>query len=52
MIANLVRQHPVEELVTQLKSGKLISKDQVIRESKVTLAWTSLGKASHDFLSQ
>lgn len=34
VIANLVRQHPVEELVSQLKSRKIISKEQVIRESK------------------
>ncbi|KAL8771355.1 MAG: hypothetical protein Q9209_003261 [Squamulea sp. 1 TL-2023] len=31
-IVNLVRQHSVEELVAKLKSGKIISKDQVIRE--------------------
>lgn len=40
MTVNLVKQHPVEELVTQLKSRKLISKEQVIRESEV--AFTSL----------
>ncbi|KAJ5358555.1 uncharacterized protein N7496_010968 [Penicillium cataractarum] len=34
VIANLVRQHPVEELVMQLKSRKIISKEQVIREMK------------------
>lgn len=34
VVANLVRQHPVDELVAQLKSRKIISKDQVIRESK------------------
>jgi hypothetical protein len=34
VIANLVRQHPVDELVTQLKSRKIISKEQVIRESE------------------
>jgi E3 SUMO-protein ligase PIAS1 len=34
VIANLVRQHPVDELVAQLKSRKIISKEQVIRESK------------------
>ncbi|KAL8728125.1 MAG: hypothetical protein Q9166_005606 [cf. Caloplaca sp. 2 TL-2023] len=33
-IVNLVKRHSVEELVTKLKSGKTISKDQVIRESK------------------
>ena len=34
VVANLVRQHPVDELVAQLKSRKIISKEQVIRESK------------------
>ncbi|KAL8791435.1 MAG: hypothetical protein Q9213_000051 [Squamulea squamosa] len=34
-IVNLVRQHSVEELVARLKSGKIISKDQVIREMPV-----------------
>ncbi|KAJ5884132.1 uncharacterized protein N7473_011018 [Penicillium subrubescens] len=34
VIANLVRQHPVDELVAQLKSRKIISKEQVIREMK------------------
>jgi E3 SUMO-protein ligase PIAS1 len=34
VVANLVRQHPVDELVSQLKSRKIISKEQVIRESK------------------
>ncbi|KAL8809712.1 MAG: hypothetical protein Q9200_003181 [Gallowayella weberi] len=32
-IVNLVKQHSVEELVAKLKSGKTISKDQVIRET-------------------
>ncbi|KAL8918816.1 MAG: hypothetical protein Q9208_007154 [Pyrenodesmia sp. 3 TL-2023] len=31
-LVNLVKRHPVEELVARLKSGKTISKDQVIRE--------------------
>ncbi|KAJ5166510.1 uncharacterized protein N7482_005291 [Penicillium canariense] len=34
VLVNLVRQHPVDELVTQLKSRKIISKEQVIREMK------------------
>ncbi|KAJ5675889.1 hypothetical protein N7462_008786 [Penicillium macrosclerotiorum] len=34
VLANLVRQHPVEELVAELKSRKLISKEQVVREMK------------------
>jgi E3 SUMO-protein ligase PIAS1 len=34
VLANLVKQHPVEDLVAQLKSRKIISKEQVIRESK------------------
>ncbi|KAJ5099133.1 hypothetical protein N7532_006134 [Penicillium argentinense] len=32
VLVNLVRQHPVEELVGQLQTRKLISKEQVIRE--------------------
>ncbi|KAI4168910.1 MAG: hypothetical protein LQ343_006032 [Gyalolechia ehrenbergii] len=31
-VVNLVKQHSVEELVTKLKSGKSISKAQVVRE--------------------
>ncbi|KAJ5476008.1 transcriptional regulator family: Zinc fingerMIZ-type [Penicillium sp. IBT 31633x] len=31
-LANLVKQHPIDELVSQLKTRKLISKEQVIRE--------------------
>lgn len=33
LVVNLVRQHPIEDLVSKLRSGKIISKDQVIRES-------------------
>ncbi|KAJ6120234.1 transcriptional regulator family: Zinc finger MIZ-type [Penicillium sp. IBT 18751x] len=33
-LVNLVRQHPVADLVAELKSRKLISKDQVLREMK------------------
>ena len=33
-MVNLVKRHPVEELVGKLKSGKTITKDQVVRESK------------------
>lgn len=36
-LANLVRQHPIEDLVSQLRTRKLISKEQVIRESKTVL---------------
>ncbi|KAL2037021.1 hypothetical protein N7G274_010306 [Stereocaulon virgatum] len=32
MVVNLVKLHPVEDLVSKLKSGKTISKEQVIRE--------------------
>ena len=32
LVVNLVRQHPVEELVAKLQSGRGISKEQVIRE--------------------
>ncbi|CAF9911861.1 MAG: SUMO ligase siz1 [Heterodermia speciosa] len=31
-IVNLVRQHPVEELVARLKAGRVITKEQVTRE--------------------
>ncbi|KAJ6109774.1 hypothetical protein N7486_002009 [Penicillium sp. IBT 16267x] len=34
VLANMVKQHPVEELVAKLKSRKLISKEQVLREMK------------------
>jgi E3 SUMO-protein ligase PIAS1 len=33
-LANLVKQHPTDDLVSQLKTRKLISKEQVLRESK------------------
>ncbi|KAI4140036.1 MAG: hypothetical protein L6R39_005988 [Caloplaca ligustica] len=33
-VVNLVKRHSVDELVSRLQSGKTISKDQVIRESK------------------
>ncbi|MCJ1227734.1 SUMO ligase siz1 [Toensbergia leucococca] len=32
LVVNLVKRHPVDELVAKLKSGKTISRDQVIRE--------------------
>ncbi|KAJ5279895.1 transcriptional regulator family: Zinc finger MIZ-type [Penicillium angulare] len=34
VLANMVKLHPVDELVSQLKSRKLISKEQVLREMK------------------
>ncbi len=34
MVVNLVKCHPVDELVAKLKSGKTIIKDQVVRESE------------------
>jgi hypothetical protein len=33
-LVNLVKVHPVEELVNKLKKGKSISREQVIRDSK------------------
>ena len=36
MVVNLVRRHPVEELVAKLKSGKTIAKEQVVRESRLS----------------
>lgn len=38
LVVNLVRQHTVEELVARLKAGKIISKEQVLRESKLSLS--------------
>lgn len=35
-MVNLVKRHPVEELVGKLKSGKTISKEQVVRESRLS----------------
>ena len=35
MVVNLVKRHPVEELVSKLKSGKTIVKEQVVRESRL-----------------
>lgn len=34
MVVNLVKCHPVHELVAKLRSGKTISKEQVVRESE------------------
>ena len=34
-MVNLVKRHPVEELVGKLKSGRTITKEQVIRESRL-----------------
>lgn len=34
MVMNLVKCHPVGELVAKLKSGKSIAKEQVVRESE------------------
>jgi len=34
MIMNLVKCHPVGDLVAKLKSGKTIGKEQVVRESE------------------
>lgn len=36
-VANLVKRHPVEELVNKLKAGKIISQEQVIKESMFSL---------------
>lgn len=40
-MVNLVKRHPVEELVGKLKSGKTISKEQVVRESRLSQAQKS-----------
>lgn len=42
MIVNLVRQHPVEELVARLKSGRIITREQVIRESTLNMTTDSV----------
>lgn len=34
LVANLVKRHPVEELVAELKARKTISKEQVLREMR------------------
>jgi hypothetical protein len=34
MVVHLVQKTPVEALVERLKAGKLISKEQVLRESE------------------
>ena len=40
-MVNLVKRHPVEELVGKLNSGKTISKEQVVRESRLSQAQKS-----------
>jgi hypothetical protein len=35
MVMNLVKCHPVDDLVAKLKSGKSIAKEQVVRESEL-----------------
>ena len=42
MVVNLVKRHPVEELVSKLKSGKTIVKEQVIRESTLSESQKSI----------
>lgn len=37
VLVNLVQRHPVEELVAELKARKTISKEQVLRESTLTI---------------
>ena len=34
LVVNLVQMKPVEELVAKLRTGKVISKERVIQESK------------------
>lgn len=45
LVVNLVKLHPVEELVAKLKSGKRITKDQVIRESEHLYSATRILRA-------
>ena len=42
MVVNLVRRHSVEELVATLNSGKVITKEQVVRESMMMISQYSL----------
>ena len=37
LVVNLVRKVPIEQLVAQLKHGKIISKERVIRESMFSI---------------
>jgi len=48
-LVNLVRLHPVEDLVSQLQTRKIISKEQVIRESKNQLSIFGMTKKKIGF---
>lgn len=49
-MVNLVKRHPVEELVVKLKSGKTIAKEQVVRESKLSqMEESNLATTDHSF---
>ncbi|KAL8945142.1 MAG: hypothetical protein Q9211_000354 [Gyalolechia sp. 1 TL-2023] len=53
-VVNLVKQHSVGELVTKLKSGRSISKEQVVREIQPDGKWSRIAEGepsprrSHD----
>ena len=48
-MVNLVKRHPVEELVGKLKSGKTITKEQVLRESRLSQHQTYVANIDYRF---
>lgn len=48
-MVNLVKRHPVEELVGKLKSGKTITKEQVVRESRLSQHQTYFANTDYGF---
>ena len=46
-MVNLVKRHPVEELVAKLKSGKTIAKEQVVRESRLYQSKNNIAAGDH-----
>lgn len=48
-MVNLVKRHPVEELVGKLKSGKTITKEQVVRESRLSQHQTYFANTDYRF---
>lgn len=48
-MVNLVKRHAVEELVGKLKSGKSITKEQVVRESRLSQHQTYYANTHYRF---
>lgn len=48
-MVNLVKRHAVEELVGKLKSGKSITKEQVVRESRLSQHQTYFANTHYRF---